>query len=326
MTLRQRTLSGTVRPSGWAVLAGFALAGLAGLAGSATAGQAAVPGTAVGPDGLSRSGGAELDAPVALVTGSTLGLGRELAFELADRGWHVIVHGRNEERGHEVVDSIARLGTGSARFIRSDFASLEEVRTLARTVTEEYDRLDLLVSNAGIWRPPEEGRLVSEDGHELHFQVNYLAGYLLVEELLPLVEASTPSRIVKVSSVAQAPIDFDNVMLEEGYSDFHAYSQSKLAQIFHALDLAERLEGTDVLPVSVHPATIMDTGMVEERGMAARASVQEGVEAVLAVALGDDVVPGAWYRGLERAEPHDQALDPEARAALRELSERLTGR
>ncbi|TVP78764.1 MAG: SDR family NAD(P)-dependent oxidoreductase [Gemmatimonadales bacterium] len=266
------------------------------------------------------------DRKVALITGSTSGLGEALALDLAAEGWHVIVHGRNVERGEAVVEAIEAGGSGSAVFLPADFASLDEVRGLADQVRSQVDRLDLLVSNAGIWRPAEEGRLESEDGHELHFQVNYLAGYLLVEELLDLMEASAPSRIVKVSSVAQAPMDFDDVMLEQEYTDFHAYSQSKLAQIFHAMDLAERLEGTGVVPVSVHPATIMDTRLVEERGMAPRTSVDEGVEAVLAVALGDDVVAGAYYRGLERAEPHAQALDPEAREALRALSRELTGR
>lgn len=263
------------------------------------------------------------DARVALVTGSTSGLGREVAYDLAADGWHVIVHGRNVERGQAVVDSIAALGVGSAEFHAADFAELAQVRELAAIVRDRHDHLDLLVSNAGIWRPAEEGRLVSEDGHEMHFQVNYLAGYLLVEELLDLMEAGAPSRIVKVSSVAQAPIDFDDVMLESDYTDFHAYSQSKLAQIFYTIDLAERLEGTGVLAVSVHPATIMDTGMVRDRGMTPRAPVEEGVEAVLNVALADGIEAGAYYRGLELQTPHAQALDEAARDSLRELSERL---
>ena len=93
---------------------------------------------------------------VALVTGSTSGLGRELALRLGARGDHVIVHGRSEERGAEVVDAINAAGPGSARFYRADFASLDEVRQLAETLLADYDRLDVLINNAGFGSAPDE--------------------------------------------------------------------------------------------------------------------------------------------------------------------------
>ena len=136
---------------------------------------------------------------------------------LAADGWHVILHGRNVERGQEVLDEIAREGRGSARFYRADFASFEEVRELARSVQRDYGRLDVLVNNAGIGSAPEE-RLVSDDGHELRFQVNYLAPFLLTHMLLPLIRESAPARIVNVSSLAQQPIDWDDVMIERDFS------------------------------------------------------------------------------------------------------------
>ncbi len=148
---------------------------------------------------------------VVFVTGSTGGLGREVARSLAARGDHVIIHGRSAERGVELVSEIETEGLGSARLYLADFGSFDDVRALAQAIRRDYDRLDVLVNNAGIWL--EGPRQVSVEGHELHFQVNYLSSFLLTRELLPLLRDSAPSRIVHVSSVAQRPIDFDNVML-----------------------------------------------------------------------------------------------------------------
>ena len=260
---------------------------------------------------------------MALVTGSTGGLGREVARRLAAQGTHVIVHGRNVARGEALVAEIEAQGRGSARFIPADLASFAEVRALAETVLADYDRLDLLVNNAGIWLGGE--RQVSEDGHELHFQVNYLSGFLLTRRLLPLLQESAPARIIQVASIAQAPIDFDDVMLERAYDPSRAYAQSKLAQVMFTEDLAEELDGSGVMALSLHPATLMDTDMVVERDIRPRASVEEGTEAVMHLIEAPDVESGDYFQGLERARPHPQADDPAARERLRRLSTRLTG-
>src|SRR5690606_20950330 len=131
----------------------------------------------------------------------------------------------------------------------------------------------------------------------LHFAVNYLAGYLLTRELLPLLRESAPSRIVNVSSGAQTPIDFDDVMLQRGYSPGRAYGQSKLAQVIFTVDLAEELEGTGVIVTSLHPATFMATDMVEEAGIRPRSTVEEGANAVLNLVNGANVRSGSYYNG-----------------------------
>ena len=262
-------------------------------------------------------------AQVVLVTGSTGGLGREVARRLASNGAHVIVHGRNEERGAALVTEIEGEGVGSARFYRADLGSFAEVRRLAAEIRRDYDRLDVLVNNAGIWLDAPE-RQLSVDGHELHFQVNYLSGLLLTRELLPLIVESAPARVVNVSSVAQRAIDFDDVMLASGYDDGRAYAQSKLAQIMFTFDLADALQARGVTVVAVHPASMMDTDMVLERGARPRSSVDEGAAAVMQAITSPEVESGTYYRGLEPALANDQAYDEEARARLRRLSERLT--
>lgn len=263
--------------------------------------------------------------PVALVTGSTDGLGREIALRLGVAGYHVIVHGRNEERGQAVVDSI-QSRDGSAALQLADLGSMAEVRDLADRVLRDYDRLDVLVNNAGIGRGADVSvRSESQDGHELRFAVNYLSHFYLSHALLPLIRESAPSRIVSVTSVAQEAIDFDNVMLEEDYEGTRAYAQSKLAQIMMTMDLAQELEGTGVTANAVHPAIFMATSMVLDRGGTPMATIDEGADPVLQVISSPVAGSGNYYRQAERAEAHAQAYDADARRRLRELARELTG-
>ncbi len=310
------------------------LAAFPALAGASAPGSAWSPGSfghAAGPEGA-RTSSPDLcpagEARVAVITGSTGGLGREAARALGEAGWHVVVHGRNAEAGAALVAEI-EAGPGSAAFLAADLASLEATRDLGEALLAGCPRIDAFVANAGIWLDPEAGRQATPEGHELHFQVNYLSHFLLSRILLPRLQATATdageARIIQVASVAQSPIDFDDVMLEAEGAHARGYGQSKLAQILLARDLAEELEGTGVLSVSLHPATLMDTGMVRDRGIAPRASVEEGLDALLRLVLEDDVEPGAFYQGRTRAEPHAQASDGEARERLRVLSRALTG-
>jgi NAD(P)-dependent dehydrogenase (short-subunit alcohol dehydrogenase family) len=306
------------RPAAWAAALMLAATVSAGSA-CAAGGQGASPERR---DDAGQDQG-QAQRQVILVTGSTDGLGAEVARRLGARGAHVIVHGRNRERGEAVVAEIERDGAGSAAFYPADLADLDAVRRLADHIARDYDRLDVLVNNAGIWLNDGERR-VSDDGHELHFAVNYLASYLLTRRLLPLLERSAPARIVNVASSAQQPIDFDDVMLEGDYSPGRAYAQSKLAQILFTHDLAAELDGSGITVVALHPATLMDTPMVREAGVAPRTTVDQGADAVLNLVTGAGIESGQYFRGLEPARAHDQAYDREARERLRRLSERLT--
>lgn len=264
--------------------------------------------------------------PVALVTGSTRGLGEEVALRLGAMGYHVIVHGRSVERGEAVVLAIVDAG-GRAEFRRADFLSLDEVRELADGLLADFDRLDLLGNNAGIGSD-EGGRLVSEEGYEAVFQVNYLAHFLLTEKLLPLLIESAPARIVNVSSAAQAPIDFDDVMLERWQPDDRQigrpYAQSKLAQVLHTYDMAGRLDGSGVIINALHPATFMDTYMVRRAGIEPQTSVDEGADRTMQLII-EDVGSGHYFRDGAPARAHDQAYDAQARARLRQISLELVG-
>jgi NAD(P)-dependent dehydrogenase (short-subunit alcohol dehydrogenase family) len=259
---------------------------------------------------------------IALVTGSTDGLGREVARTLAAEGAHVIIHGRNAERGKAMVDEITAGGKGSARFYQADFASLAEVRRLADEITRDYPRLDLLVNNAGV--VVREGRQVSKDGHELHFAVNYLSGFLLTHRLLPLLEKGRSPRIVNVSSLSAAPIDFTDVMIERNYTTNRGYGQSKLAQVMFTIDLAQELKPKGIVVQSLHPATYMNTSMILSAGLTPRSTVEEGTAAVMN-AIGTDAPSGSYFVGLKVGTPHAQSADADVRRQLRAISLTLTG-
>ena len=264
------------------------------------------------------------------ITGATDGHGRALATELAARGARLLLHGRDHGRGATTLDEIKeRTGNDRLTFLRADFASLGEVRALAEQVLGDEERLDVLVNNAGIGTnlPGEGERLESQDGYELRFAVNYLAGYLLTRLLVPLLVRSAPARIVNVSSAGQAPIDFDDVMLERHYDGIQAYSQSKLAQVMFTFDLAEELADSSVTATCLHPATFMPTKMVRAAGATPASSLEDGIEATLRLVADPELdgVTGQYFNGLRAAEPHPQARDPDARRRLRELSDRLCG-
>jgi NAD(P)-dependent dehydrogenase (short-subunit alcohol dehydrogenase family) len=190
-------------------------------------------------------------------------------------------------------------------------------------VLRDFERIDVLINNAGFGRAPEE-RMVSDDGLEFRFQVNHLSHFMLTEMWMPLLRAGTRARIVNVASGAQEPIDFDDVMLERNFSGGRAYAQSKLAQILFTIDLAERLQGTGIVVNALHPATYMDTRMVQRAGLTPRATVDEGADAVMHLVT-DDVGTGGYFNEMQPARANAQAYDADARARLWALSEALTG-
>ena len=267
---------------------------------------------------------------VILVTGATDGLGRAVATELAKRGTTLLLHGRHETRLAGTVERI-RAETQNDRLhtYRADFSSLDEVGGMAGLIGRDQDRIDVLVNNAGIGTalPGDGERMESRDGHELRFAVNYLAHFLLTGRLASLIVSSAPARIVNVSSAGQAPIDFDDVMLERAYDGVQAYCQSKLAQVMLTFDLAEELRDQRVIVNCLHPATYMPTKIVLHARGSAISTLEEGVEATLRLAAdaGLDGVTGRYFNGQSEARAHPQAYDPDARRRLRELSERLAG-
>jgi NAD(P)-dependent dehydrogenase (short-subunit alcohol dehydrogenase family) len=268
--------------------------------------------------------GVSLRGKTALVTGSTDGLGKEVARQLGALGALVLVHGRNEERGEEVARAIRAAGC-EATFYRADLASLAAVEAFAAQIREQHDRLHLLINNAAAVSGPE--RQTSGDGHEIAFAVNYLAHFLLTYRLLSVLEASAPARVVNVSSLGQTPLDFTDIMMERSYNPGDAYRRSKLAQIMFTIDLAAELDAAKVTVNALHPARSMNTARVINGGFQPLSTVEEGAEATMQLAVSPELAgrTGLYFNGLSVARANAQAYDAAARAKLRALSLELTG-
>jgi NAD(P)-dependent dehydrogenase (short-subunit alcohol dehydrogenase family) len=194
--------------------------------------------------------------PRILVTGATSGIGSETARRLAARGARVVVHGRDEAQATRVRDA---LGPGHEAVV-ADFASLADVRSLAEELLALPEPIDVLVSNAGTY---ELERRESADGHELTFQVNHLAPFLLTNLLLPRLRSASAARIVNVASSAheRGQLDFADLMHARDYGAYRAYADSKLAVVLFTYALARRLESTRVTANCLHPGAT-DTEML----------------------------------------------------------------
>jgi retinol dehydrogenase 14 len=193
---------------------------------------------------------------VVLVTGGTGGIGKATAIGLAALGARVGITGRDLTRAERVAAEI-RTASGNPAVdpFAADMSSQAEVRRLAVAVLDAYPRLNVLVNNVGgFWAH----RHPTVDGLELTFAVNHLASFLLTNLLLDRLKASAPARVVTVSSHVQAEgrIDFDDLQGARDYSGQAAYSQSKLANVMFANELARRLEGTHVTAMSLHPGFV----------------------------------------------------------------------
>lgn len=198
----------------------------------------------------------DMHGATVLVTGGTGGIGLATASGLAVLGARVGVVGRSSARGMAAADAV-RQKVPSARVdvFEADMCSQVEVRRLAAEVKATYPRLDVLVNNVGgYWAH----RHMTADGLERTFALNHLAPFLLTHELLDLLKASAPARVVTVSSGAQAmgQIDFDDLQGERAYSGQRAYNQSKLANVLFTYELARRLEDTGVTATVLHPGVV----------------------------------------------------------------------
>jgi NAD(P)-dependent dehydrogenase (short-subunit alcohol dehydrogenase family) len=266
-----------------------------------------------------------VEQQIILITGATDGLGRAVAGDLAASGATLLLHGRSEERGRQTLAEIrARTPDATLTYYRADFDSLAEIRGLAERILADHDRLDVLLNNAALGIDPV--RRVSRDGLEATFQVDYLAPYMLSYLLEPLLRASAPSRIVNVASAGQAPISFDDVMLERGYDGMQAYCQAKLAEIMLTFDQAAELSGTGVTVNCVHPAFNMPTKIVTHL-FTPDSEIADGVTSILRLIADPelDSVTGRYFDQTREARALDQAYDERARVRIRAIAERLTG-
>lgn len=262
-----------------------------------------------------------------LITGSTDGIGKEAAIELAAMGHRVIVHGRTSERAQCAADDIRKKsGSATVETVVADFTSLRQVRAMAGEIIRRFPRLDVLINNAGVYM---KERILTEDGFETTFQVNYLAHFLLTHLLLDLLKRSAPSRIINVSSMAHhnAKLSLDNLQGEKKYGAYGAYACSKLENILFTYELAERLEGTGVTVNCLHPGVIATKLLRAGFGGFGGSGVEKGAETIvfLATSPKGDSISGKYFVNKEIADSSLASHSRSLRKALWELSKQFAG-
>lgn len=192
---------------------------------------------------------------VAIVTGANTGIGFETAAGLAAKNAQVVLACRNQQKAVDAEDRIrARVPDADLRFIPLDLASLASIEDFSETIRSDFDRLDLLINNAGVMAPPLGH---TADGFELHFGCNHLGHFALTGRLLGLLMATPAARVVTVSSLTHrmGALDFDNLNAEKSYRKMRAYGSSKLANLLFTVELQRRLEaaGSEVIATAAHP-------------------------------------------------------------------------
>lgn len=256
-----------------------------------------------------------------MITGSTDGLGRAVALELAPLGCKLILHGRNEEKLHILTDEISNLGNPHSIYYISDFSSLDTVNKMADKILSDKVKIDVLINNAGIYTiGGNTERAFSKDGIEMRFAVNYVSHVLLTEKLLPIINRG--GRILNISSIGQEDIDFDDIMMDKNYNVSRAYCQSKLAQIMYTFDLAHRLKERSISVNALHPSTYMNTTMVLIHHGKTESKIEDGVKAVMNLTVNEsnEGITGQYFNVLNSEKAIPQAYDSIAREKLSKIT------
>jgi NAD(P)-dependent dehydrogenase (short-subunit alcohol dehydrogenase family) len=278
-----------------------------------------------------------LEGKICLVTGSTSGIGKVTARELAKQGATVVLVSRTRAKGEATQTEITQAtGNPHLELLVADLSLLADVRRLASEFQHTNSHLHLLVNNAGCAYPT---RTLTSEGLEATLVVNYLAPFLLTELLLYTLKASAPARIVNVSSAqhANAHIDFDNLQGEKKYGNLSTYNQAKLAVLLWTYELARRLEGTGVTVNALHPgitATNFPSGMTGVLAWGMKLSKpflltpEKGAQTTLYLATSPEVegVTGKYFVKSQETKSSNGSYDQTVGSRLWEVNEQLVVR
>jgi NAD(P)-dependent dehydrogenase (short-subunit alcohol dehydrogenase family) len=272
---------------------------------------------------------------IVLITGATSGIGKETARTLFEKGFQVIVVGRNESKLKQTISDLEKNNKDvSVDSFLCDLSSQESIRQLSKDIYAKYEHIDVLINNAGLIIAP---RKTTVDGLEYTFALNHLGYFLLTGLLLDLLIAGKSARIINVSSQAHqsGQIHFDDLMLERNYSAMKAYSQSKLANVLFTYELAKKLKGTGITVNCLHPGAVRSNFGMELPGLMkvilliARPFLinsRKGAITPIYLASSPEVegVTGKYYIKKQLTMSSRESNDEEVAGKLWEVSEQLT--
>jgi NAD(P)-dependent dehydrogenase (short-subunit alcohol dehydrogenase family) len=242
---------------------------------------------------------------------------------LAKDGHQVCLHGRNPEKLQRVISDIkAQSGNENVHRFTADFSDLHAVNEMAARIKQELSRLDVLINNAGVFESPVSE---TEDGFDIRFAVNYFAPYLLTKALLPLLQNGKASRILNVSSAAQAPVSPEALRGDKRLSAREAYAQSKLAMAMWNTHLAKT--EPQLIAIVVNPGSLLNTKMVEEAFGYHQSPADKGGDVLYELAVSDQYreASGQYFDNDKGAfgSLHADGRDEGAIAALIKRTEEL---
>ncbi len=257
-----------------------------------------------------------------LITGSTDGIGKQTALEFAEMGARVILHGRNKSKVKQVIKELEqKTGNDQLDFFIADLSSLQQIRTMGTEIRRKYNRLHVLINNAGVAMNKLK---ISEDGYEMTFAVNHLAVFAFTLLLLDLLTQSAPSRIINVSSMAHSSsLNFDNLAEPRHFDGWQVYRQSKLCNILFTYALAEKLQNLGVTVNCLHPGVI-DTKLLRVN-FGGGSPVTEGSRKLVYLATAPELatVTGKYFKDNRQTRTAEITYDPEIQKKLWILSEHL---
>lgn len=258
-----------------------------------------------------------------LVTGSTDGIGKQTAFELALKGYELIVHGRNESRVKSVVEEIiSKSGNENVHYVNADLSNFQEIKILSETIVKDFPKLDVLINNAGVF---ETEKHILANGFEKTFMINHIAPFVLTKLLLDYIVKTDNSRIINVSSMAQSSsIDFKNLNGEKHFDSYNAYAVSKLSNVLFTYKLADLLKETSTTVNCLHPGVISTKLLHNGWGMGG-ASLERGAATSVFLADSNKVEGITAKYFVDSAERKSTAIsyDKKVQNRLWEISEEI---
>lgn len=273
-----------------------------------------------------------INKKLVLITGATSGMGLATAIELAKEDYNIVLLGRNEEKGKTAVNKVKLEGeTDDVIFMQCDLASLESIRAFVTTFKNKYNKLDILINNAGVLALKRE---TTKDGFERQIGVNHLGHFLLTNLLLDLIKKSEDGRIINVSSGGHKAGDFykNDPHFKNNYNLIKAYGQSKLANILFTKELDRKLNGTNVSVNALHPGGVQTSlGVNRETGFGETIytlvspflkTPKQGASTAIYLATDDKVkdISGEYFINKKIATPSHKATSIELAKVLWEWS------